>query len=69
MRWLVIFVLLPISIIAQTWPKFYGVPGRLDYCKDAIETYDNGFIMLGGYNNQWTWIIKTDINGNLFGTK
>jgi hypothetical protein len=69
MRCLVIFLLLPFSIIAQTWPKYYGEPSRQDYSRDAVETYDNGFLILGGYQNIKSWIIKTDINGNLLWDK
>jgi hypothetical protein len=69
MRCLVILFFIPVFAYSQTWPKFYGEPGRLDYCYDLIETYDNGFIMLGGYNNQRTWIIKTDVNGNILWDK
>jgi len=64
----------PVKVINQqtdsiAWPKFFGEPSRLDYCKDVIETYDKGYIVLGGYNNEWSWIIKTDINGNVLWDK
>ncbi len=49
---------------SQTWPKYYGQSNRIDRSKDIIETYDKGYLILGGYQ-AFSWLIKTDINGNI----
>jgi len=54
---------------SQTWPKIYGEPDRMDFSYDIEESYDMGYFILGGYDNsyyfpKYTWLIKTDINGN-----
>jgi hypothetical protein len=57
---------------AQVWPKYYGEPNRKDYSYDIIETYDNGYLICGGYYNdisKWTIIIKTDNNGDTLWSK
>ncbi|MCF8369004.1 MAG: T9SS type A sorting domain-containing protein [Bacteroidales bacterium] len=57
---------------AQVWPKYYGEPNRKDYSYDIIETYDKGLLMCGGYftdESTWSWLIKTDINGNVLWEK
>ena len=55
-------------IYSQTWPKYYGQTNRKDRSKDIIETYDNGYVLLGSYPG-FSWLIKTDINGNLLWDK
>lgn len=52
----------------ETWPKYYGEPNRNDYSRDIMETYDKGYIICGGYND-FAWLIKTDINGNILWEK
>lgn len=59
---------------AQVWPKYYGQQNRREYARKIIETYDNGYLILGeffntSYSKRWAWIIKTDINGNILWEK
>jgi hypothetical protein len=69
MRLLVIMFFIPVFAYSQTWPKFYGLLSRQDYSWDVIETYDKGYLILGGYQSDNSWIIKTDINGNVLWDK
>jgi hypothetical protein len=59
------------TAFAQTWPKYYGEPDHYDYSDDIIEIYDKGYLLCGNYlikvGNVWeqySWLVKTDINGN-----
>jgi len=60
---------------SQTWPKYYGEPGKYDFSEDIIETYDKGYLMSGNihdYSNETSmmgWIIKTGINGEILWEK
>ncbi|NLN96603.1 MAG: hypothetical protein GX128_10620 [Bacteroidales bacterium] len=59
---------------AQVWPKYYGQQNCREYARKIIETYDNGYLILGeffntSYSKRWAWIIKTDINGNILWEK
>lgn len=63
-----IFILHGYFSFSQTWPKYYGEPNRNDYSRDIIGTYDKGYIICGGYND-FAWLIKTDINGNIIWEK
>ncbi len=61
-----------LQLRAQTWPKYYGEPGRYDYSYDIAEAYDNGYFILGyQYSSvvQKTWLIKTDVNGEVLWEK
>ncbi len=65
-------ILLPISLMyGQTWPKFYGLHNIYVYARDVIETYDKGYLICGTYypnynfDQQWGWLIKTNINGEI----
>lgn len=56
---------------SQVWPKYYTQNNSYDYSEDIIEMYDNGYLMAGNYSSYdgpdyktWSWLIKTDINGN-----
>jgi len=61
---IITFILLNINLIySQTWPKIYGQANRIDRPWDIIETYDKGYLILGNYPG-FSWLIKTDINGN-----
>ncbi len=53
---------------AQVWPKYYGLPNSKERAKDIIEAYDKGYLILGSYP-QFSWLIKTDINGNVLWEK
>jgi hypothetical protein len=61
---------------SQAWPQYYSQDNAYDRSYDIIETYDNGYIMAGNFQtndgnefHQWSWIIKTDINGNILWDK
>ncbi|MCB9015715.1 MAG: T9SS type A sorting domain-containing protein [Lentimicrobiaceae bacterium] len=62
------FLLFPVLVISQTWPRIYINPGIHSTGKVAFESYDNGIILLSENFSQIKesgWLIKTDINGNL----
>ena len=62
-----LFTLQAYISLSQNWPKYYGEPGRHDYSRDIMETYDQGYLICGGYFNDestWAWLIKTNINGD-----
>ncbi len=64
-----LFILLNINLLySQTWPKYYGQANRIDRSWDIIETYDNGYLILGSYP-AFSWLIKTDINGQILWEK
>lgn len=57
----------------ETWPKVYW-KYEVTYNVDLIETYDKGYIVLNtirpdGITEIWTWIVKTDINGEVLWEK
>ncbi|MCD4684090.1 MAG: hypothetical protein K8R86_12470, partial [Bacteroidales bacterium] len=67
-----IFLLPSLFSFSQTWPKYYGEPNRNDYSYDILEIYDKGYLICGGYYNdvsKWTFLIKTNINGDTLWTK
>lgn len=75
----VIFVILSTFFIThlfcqnETWPKVYWKYKRV-ISADLIETYDLGYVILGtirpdGITELWTWLIKTDINGEILWEK
>ena len=69
---LLLIVVGTIPLLAQTWPKYYGQPGRYDDSYDIAEAYDNGYYILGyQYSSvaQKTWLIKTDVNGEVLWEK
>jgi hypothetical protein len=77
---LLIYRILPIILLvfqsyfsfSQIWPKYYGEPNRYDLSEAIIESYDHGTIISGYYFNDdgvWSWLIKTDINGNILWEK
>lgn len=55
------------------WPKYYSKEANSsDASEDIIESYDKGFVIAGNFeinNQQWSWLIKTDINGNILWEK
>ncbi|MBW6490084.1 MAG: T9SS type A sorting domain-containing protein [Lentimicrobium sp.] len=62
------FLLLPVLVISQIWPKIYINPGIYSTGKVAFETYDNGIILLSENFSQIKesgWLIKTDVNGEV----
>jgi hypothetical protein len=70
------FLIAPDLLMAQVWPKYYGKPNSDSYSDRIIETYDHGYLISGNYNTyegaifkQWSWLIKTDINGDVLWDK
>ena len=53
----------------QKWEVYLGVSNRIDYVSDLIETYDNGYFLVGGFEYEKGWNTKTDINGNVLWDK
>jgi hypothetical protein len=69
-----ILLILNFSSTSQTWPTFYGEPDRYDFSYDVEVGYDQSYYILGGYTNssgfpKFTWLLKTDINGNILWDK
>jgi hypothetical protein len=65
---IILFIVHPIFIFSQTWPKIYG-DNIHAYGKDIIESYDKGYAICGSILKnadqfKFGWLIKTDINGN-----
>lgn len=61
---------------SQIWPKYYSQQNSHDFTSDIIESYDKGYLICGNYYTysgpnyiQNTWIIKTDVNGNILWDK
>ncbi|MCX6233190.1 MAG: T9SS type A sorting domain-containing protein [Bacteroidetes bacterium] len=57
----------------QEWPKIYG-GNTSSYVRGIENDYDNGYLIAGYLSrgqvvNQWGWLIKTDINGNIIWEK
>lgn len=72
---LILIILLHYSFCpAQTWPKIFG-QYEIAGSRDVEEMYDKGFLIAGqldaGYNvtQMHTWLIKTDINGEVLWSK
>jgi hypothetical protein len=70
-----LLVLSMINLFSQNdiWPKVFW-KSEVVYSFDLIETYDKGYILLAtirpdGITEIWTWIIKTDINGEILWEK
>lgn len=60
------FQILYLSLFCQNrWEVYLGHPNRSDYKDDIIETYDNGYLIVGGYNGHYGLGIKTSINGDM----
>jgi len=69
-------VIIPFLSFSQTWPKYYGEPNQEDYSNDIAETYDMGYLIAGNFSTnggsgykKWSWLIKTDINGDILWEK
>jgi hypothetical protein len=62
------FFLLSITVHSQTWERILGLSNRQETFCQLTESYDKGFLILGrlnDYADSKTWIVKTDINGNV----
>jgi hypothetical protein len=71
----VFFVNAHYQLYSQTWPKYYGQNNKENYSEDVEESYDKGYLICGNIYNtsgvvtQFSWIIKTDINGDTLWSK
>ena len=57
--------------VCQDWVKIYG-DGKNANIWYVIETYDHGFIFDASFNKSnhtYTWLFKTDVNGNILWEK
>lgn len=78
MKKLIFILLLSILFIGasaqnETWPKIFW-KYKVTYNFDLIETYDKGYIMVNsirpdGITEIWTWLVKTDVNGDILWEK
>jgi hypothetical protein len=64
-------VLLLLSVFAhsQKWEHTFGSPYRGENGVDVFETYDKGYLIMAGIEGVDSWLIKTDINGNMLWNK
>ncbi len=53
----------------QRWETYIGISNRNDYVNSLIEYYDKGYYLVGGFEYEKGWNIKTDINGNILWEK
>ena len=69
----VVISLIPYQVLPQVWPKYYGQTGRKDYVNEVLQTYDGGYLIMGVFysdpEQKKTWLIKTDVNGNILWEK
>ena len=57
-------IVLQNNTIAQEWIRYYGQEQKA-VCRSITNDYDKGMVIGGMINNYtYSWIIKTDINGN-----
>jgi hypothetical protein len=75
MRFLAVLLLLPLFAYPQnqTWPKVFW-KYKVTYNVNLIESYDKGYIVVNtirpdGITEIWTWLVKTDINGEILWEK
>ncbi|HNX90141.1 MAG TPA: hypothetical protein PKH58_13780, partial [Paludibacteraceae bacterium] len=62
-------VVLQINTVVQEWVHYYG-QGQNTVCRSITNDYDKGMVisgMIDGYT--YSWIIKTDINGEIIWNK
>jgi hypothetical protein len=74
--YILLLIIVNIQLKAQVWPKYYIKENTSSFSDGIIETYDGGFMISGNYYTydgtdfkQWSWLIKTDINGNILWDK
>jgi len=72
-RLLLIFCFLFIlgDSFSQKWDNTFGTPGKDETFIDVLESYDRGYLLSGNsyIPTNSSWLIKTDINGNLLWDK
>ncbi|HPE58426.1 MAG TPA: T9SS type A sorting domain-containing protein [Bacteroidales bacterium] len=63
-------------VSSQVWPKYYNQVNSDAFVDDIVEVYDQGYLICGNYNTysggefkQWSWLIKTDVNGEVLWDK
>ncbi len=54
--------------VCQTWVKIYG-QGQNAVAIHVIADYDKGFTFLGDLDYNYSWIFKTDVNGDILHDK
>ena len=71
-----LFVVIYEYLYAQVWPKYYNKTNYDTYSDDVLEAYDESYFICGNFNTyngseaqQWTWLIKTDVNGEVLWDK
>jgi hypothetical protein len=73
MRYIIIFIFLFFFTslsFAQKWEHIYGYPDTYEAFSDVIEYYDKGYLTCSSYEQlDATWLIKTDINGEMLWEK
>lgn len=64
---ILLIIILQISCsYGQKWENIYGYPGTDEAFKEVIETYDHGYLICSSYEQlNGTWLIKTDVNGEI----
>jgi len=63
-----VLILSAISVFTQKWEQLIGIPNQNEESRRIIEHYDMGYIItafLGEGNEQYGWLVKTDINGDV----
>lgn len=66
---LLILILSGQLVYAQPWIRYYG-QGQNAIAKYVTEQYDKGYLIAGSINlSTYSWLIKTDVNGNLLWDK
>ncbi len=64
-----VFLLFSGILSAQKWEHSYGQSYVNEYGVDIFETYDKGYLVQAGIEGPPSWLLKTDINGNLIWNK
>lgn len=64
------------QVKGQVWPKYYVKENTSSFSDGLLEPYDGGFMISGNYYTYdgtdfklWSWLIKTNINGNILWDK
>ncbi len=65
-----IILIFQINLFSQKWQNTYGHPETNESFRDLTETYDHGYLISSSYElMDATWLIKTDINGDILWEK
>ncbi|HOP14112.1 MAG TPA: hypothetical protein PLH09_09050, partial [Lentimicrobium sp.] len=70
MRKILLLLLLILNqfCFSQNWERVLGLSNRQEVFSHIAESYDRGYLILGrlnDYPDSRSWIVKTDINGNI----